>query len=38
MNEILRTLEYPLCMSKKESKLVCLNPDCEDYPFFCTTC
>lgn len=30
--------QYPVCKNKKEGNLVCLNPNCEDYPFFCTSC
>lgn len=30
--------EYPQCKNKKDGTLVCLNPSCSQYPFFCTVC
>lgn len=30
--------EYPSCKNKKEGHLVCLHPNCDQYPFFCTGC
>ena len=29
---------FPLCLNKNEARMVCLSEECQDYPFFCSSC
>ena len=30
--------QFPTCLNKNEARMVCLSEQCEEYPFFCSTC
>lgn len=29
---------FPMCINKNEARMVCLCEECQDYPFFCSSC